>query len=236
MEDVMTLTDIMVHLWRLYERRNRIFLPSLSDRINFLNVGIGNLQDAIRKSGDVETALASVVARIFCVANHFWKLPLIEVMTKKYPARVCTYCQQKPCSCPEKRPDPSLSIDYDYVQLTWTLSEWCRSMKTMYGKRNKEKGLENCLNRLFKEISELLLLAMKIPEREMTLIQMEEEFALELSDTLAWAIAIANLLNIDLEASVLKNYGNGCHNCHNDPCEWYPECVLTKFSFGLFYA
>ncbi|MFA6296869.1 MAG: hypothetical protein WC663_05935 [Patescibacteria group bacterium] len=225
-----SLQDLMIHFWGLYERRNRIFLPSLSARINFLNVGIGNLQDAIRKNGDVEKELASVVARIFCVANHFWKLPLVEYMARKYPRGVCSYCLQKSCKCSERRLDPKLSYDPDavidfVVQMEWTLKEWCASMKEIYGKRNEQKGLENCLNRLFKEISELLQLLMRIPERSLTLDEMEKEFALELADTLAWTIAIANLLNIDLEAVVLKYYGNGCHNCHKDPC----ECTHSAF-------
>ncbi|MDD3888114.1 MAG: hypothetical protein PHN19_05055 [Patescibacteria group bacterium] len=223
--EVMSLQDLMIHLWGLYERRNRIFLPSLSARINFLNVGIGNLQDAIRKNGDVEKALASVVARIFCVANHFWKLPLIDFMVRKYPAGICTYCHKGSCQCPERRIDPVLISDSDSEQLSWSLREWCKSMKEIYGKRNELKGLENCLNRLFKEISELLQLTMKIPENDLSLTKMEEEFSLELADTLAWTIAIANLLNIDLEAAVIKNYGNGCHNCHNDPC----ECTQSAF-------
>jgi len=95
----MTLREMIEHFFRLYGRRNRIFLSGLGKRINFLNLAIGDLQEAIRKGHNSEIigmALARVVARIFCVAENFWSLPLVEMMARKYPAGYCIYCQKLP--------------------------------------------------------------------------------------------------------------------------------------------
>ena len=48
--------------------------------MNFLNLAICDLQDAVRKEYNSEIkgiALARIVARIFCIAEHFYSLPLI---------------------------------------------------------------------------------------------------------------------------------------------------------------
>ncbi len=222
----MTLQELMDHFGNVYERRNRIFLPSLSARINFLNVGIGNLQDAIRKSGDVGKALASVVARIFCVANHFQRLPFEDYFKRKYLFRGhCVYCMKGPCECLEKRAKPTIAFCYnDDGQTDTSLGRVSRELEFVYGERNKQRGLENCLNRLFKEVSELLQLSMNV-SYDVVMEITEENFSLELADALAWTIAIANLLNIDLEAEVVKNYGTCCHSCQKEVC----DCVRYAF-------
>lgn len=226
----MKLQEMMEYFFRLYGRRNRIFLLGLRERIDFLNLAISDLQEAIRKESEIpiiEIALVRVIARIFCIAENFWKLPLVEIMARKYPAEYCSYCQKLPCICSEKRPAAQLEKLALEKQRHWSLKDWCSHLNKIYGPKNKEKGLENLLNRLFKEISELLSLSMRIPNMSTTasLDEIEEEFALELSDALAWTIAIANLLEVDLEKAVLNRYGQGCWKCHQIPCH------CTHFSF-----
>ena len=219
-EDVMQLDEMMAHFFRLYERRNRIFLPGLSQRIGFLNLAIGDLQEAIRKEYGLEilkVALARIAARIFCVAEHFWSLPLIEAITQKYPAGHCSYCQKFPCRCPENRSN-SILRPVSKDQLNWTLKQWQEHFNALYGKKNKKKGIENLLNRLSKEASELLSLQMVIPNTTMNLDEIEKEFALELADALAWTIAISNFFGIDLEEAVLQRFGKGCWKCGQIPC------------------
>jgi len=50
----MRLRDLFEYFYNLYGRRNRIFLPSLLDRVAFLNLAIGDLQDAIRKEENLK--------------------------------------------------------------------------------------------------------------------------------------------------------------------------------------
>ncbi|HXF43873.1 MAG TPA: hypothetical protein VNK70_00100 [Candidatus Paceibacterota bacterium] len=214
----------MQHSFDLYGRRNRIFLPGILNRIVFLNLAIGDLQDAIRKGVNDETlgtALARVVSRIFCIAEHFQNLPFVEVLARKYPASRCSYCGKIPCCCPERRLESQIAASPDPSQLTWNLSDWTQHLDQLYGERNRHKGIENVINRLFKEISELLSLSMEIATTPSprTHNEIEEEFALELSDALAWTIATANILRIDLEAAFLDRYGNGCRTCKSSPCQ-----------------
>lgn len=216
----MRLSEMINHFFHLYGRRNRIFLPGLGERINFLNLAICDLQDAIRKEHKleiVEIALARIIARIFCVAEHFYSLPLIETISRKYPAIHCSYCQSSPCCCKEKRFDAILEPTSE-IQLNWTLKEWQEHLNNFYGRRNKEKGIENLLNRLFRETGELLALQMMISRGELSFDKIEEEFALELADIFAWTIAVANFLAIDLEGSVLNRFGRGCWKCNQNPC------------------
>lgn len=216
----MTLSEMINHFFHLYGRRNRIFLQGLGERINFLNLAICDLQDAIRKEYNSEIkgiSLARVVARIFCVTEHFFQLHLIETITRKYPVAHCSYCGNSPCSCQEKRFDAVLE-PISEIQLNWTLKEWQEHLNSFYGKKNKEKGIDNLLNRLFREAGELLALQMMLSRGELIPDKIEQEFALELADIFAWTIAVANLLEIDLEAAVLKRFEKGCWKCSQDPC------------------
>lgn len=216
----MTLQEMLNHFFHLYGRRNRIFLSGLRERIDYLNLGICDLQEAIRKEQDsriIGIALARVGARIFCIAEHFWSLPLVETMSQKYPAKRCCYCQEYPCKCPEKRPDAALE-SVSEVQLGWSLRQWQLHLNALYGERNRRRGRENLLNRLFKETGELLSLQMTIPNTEMTSEEIEREFSLELADALAWTLALANFFGVDMEEAILNRYGKGCWKCHQDPC------------------
>lgn len=218
----MNLKDLERHFFHLYGRRNRIFLSGLRERIDFLTLAISDLQEAIRKDHGtkiLEIALARVVSRIFCISENFYSLPFMEMLIRKYPAGHCSYCHRFPCSCPESRLNPKIEEFVSVEQLNWSLTGWCQYFGTLYGERNKQKGIENLMNRLFKEIGELLSLQMRLPTLGGGLDFIEEEFALELADTLAWTIAIANFFGINLEEAVLSRYGERCGTCQRVPCE-----------------
>jgi NTP pyrophosphatase (non-canonical NTP hydrolase) len=215
-----SLDDLMKHSLELYGRRDRIFFPSLQSRIDLFNLAVGDLEDAIRKDADdavLRGALARLVSRIFCISEHFsGNLPLIEMFARKYFQGRCAYCLKIPCACPEKRPEPHL---HEGVKTPVDLREACSLLRELYGTRNTAKGLDYMVGRLFKEVSELMGLLMVQWEPGTTIANIEETFALELADALAWTIAIANFFVIDLEAAFLERYGNGCSKCHHTPCE-----------------
>lgn len=210
----------MQHFFHMYGRRNSIFLPGLRERIDYLNLGVCDLQDTVRKEQDsqiIGIALARIAARIFCIAEQFWEIPLVEAMSQKYPTVHCSYCQSYPCKCTEKRPNAILG-PVSEKQLQWSLKQWQEHLSVLYGDKNRAKGIENLLNRLFKEIGELLSLQMRIPSMGISPCQIEEEFALELADALAWTIGIANFFEVDLEEEVYNRYGEYCWRCRQDPC------------------
>ena len=223
----MTLNDFILHLFHLYGRRNRLFLPDLVHRIVFLDIAMGDLQDGVRKGADrafLGTMLARVFARIICVADYFGNLPLVEMLCGKYPQEGCSYCHHLSCDCPEQRLDYVLESKPSEIQFNWSLKEWCEHFNMVYGERNRSRSINDVLSRLFKEIAELLILAMKLPGGfgKAKIKEIEEEFAKELADALAWTIAAANMLAINLEVEVTKRYGEVCWNCKICPC----DCTL----------
>ncbi len=223
----MELNDLIWLSFRLYGARNRMYLPNIIDRIGYLNLAIGDLQDALRKQYEVHVlgaALARSVSRTFCIAEHFWNtreqpfpLPLVTALAQKYPASHCTYCHQNPCVCIERRTDATL-VTPEKEQLQWTLGEWCWHLNIVYGERNRQRGIEDMVNRLFKEVSELLSLTMSVARHPSHRNHIEMEFALECADTLAWTAAIASMHTIDLEEAFLQRYRDGCLQCYRNPC------------------
>lgn len=224
---MMTLLERMQYFFNLYGRRNRVFLPGLGERVGYLNLAICDLQEAIRKEQEksvIGVAIARVVARIFCIAEHFWLLPLVEAMGQKYPAGCCSYCRSFPCQCKERRFDAELKAA-SKEQLAWSLGQWQEHLNALYGGRNRQRGGENILNRLFKETGELLSLQMMIPSTTLILQEIEQEFALELADSLAWTIALANFWGVNIEEAIAERYGSGCWHCHQSSC----NCASFNF-------
>lgn len=226
-----SLDDLAKHFFFLYGDRNRLYLSGLRKRCDFLIIAVGDLQDAIRKNVPqeiLEIALARIVSRIFCIAENFREQRLIEIMIDKYPLTGCSYCHKMPCECQERRSEPILKGRIPKVQLKWSLSDWCRHFDKCYGAKNRSKGIDRMMSRLFKEASELLALELGVSHKTHGPLTQQEthyEFHLEMADALAWTIAIANYFKINLEDAVLKRYGDGCWNCHKIPCE------CTNFSF-----
>ncbi len=224
----MELRALVEHMRRLYGRRNRIFLSGLRERIDFLNLAVGDLQDAVRKDVDKDRlgiAITCVVSRIFCVVEHFYDLKFVEAMARKYPYDACSYCGCSPCACKERRGNAAMRTQSAQTQLVWSLRQWSLHFRRLYGEANHRRGIENILNRLFREVSEISGLQMRLPRLALTLAEIEDEFALECADALAWTIAIANELGVDLETEFLKRFGGNCRQCNCIPCE------CKQFSF-----
>jgi len=205
----------------LYGRRNNVYLDGRVMRINFLNIAIGDLQDAIRKDADHSTKeimISRLVSRIFCIAHGINNISVANAMMEKYPPQGCTYCGKFPCSCGERRPEPTLAEwNPQSEQRTWSLKHWQTHLKLLYGEKNEERGTENTLNRLSKEITELLSFEYNVRDND-SMDEIERTYALELADCLAWTIAMANLLNIDLEKVTIDRFGAGCWKCKQNPC------------------
>ncbi len=230
-----TLTDLAVFFYELFGDRNSTRLLSLGITIDFFDVALADLRKAIRKGCKkeiLEIALARCVSRIFCISHQKYKLHLLltEAMCQKYPKEKCAYCQNRPCTCPkENRKNIQLEIDpiQQTGQLEWSLKDWQGNLCELYGDRNKKEGVEEILNRLSEEVSEIRELEKTSPTSKKTNDEIKMKFARELSDALAWVIAVANFLEIDLELAVLNRFGNGCQTCGKMKCECGP------FSFKL---
>lgn len=79
----------------------------------------------------------------------------------------------------------------------------------MYGAKDAARGDAATFLWLTEEFGELAT-ALRSGSRE--------ELALEMADVLAWLATLANIRGIDLEAAVLRKYGDACPGCRTAPC------------------
>lgn len=105
-------------------------------------------------------------------------------------------------------------------QLAWSLDDWQENFARVYGNRNKEgrEPYATAISRMFEEICEVLDNITGIEFVEAPLQQIQQEIGLELADVMAWIIAIAILVGINLEENVWAKFGSGCPTCKRNPC------------------
>ncbi len=89
------------------------------------------------------------------------------------------------------------------------IHEFQDMMRRIYFHRDSERGVDGTYNWLVDEVEELGD-ALKAQDMQ----AMRNEFA----DVIAWLASLANVVNIDLEASVLQKYANKCPKCDQTPC------------------
>ncbi len=222
------LDTLQMHFVNLYGRRNNIYFTSKYDRISFLAVATSDIHDAVRKEIDLvsmQPLLARTVSRIFCVAEGMNNLSLRYGMIEKYPATGCAYCGQVICICQERRDDVRYGAQ-NYEQKMWSLKDWQDHLQKTYGEKNNAESINYIIERLLPETTELMVEEQLIKRQNRSMDEIELGYVRELADCLAWTIAVANRLGINLEEAVIKKYGNGCRKCGESPC----NCRLHDFS------
>lgn len=223
-----TLDEMQDYFTRLYGARNSLYLPGRILRIQFFNIAVGDLQDALRKpSTEIhkEVMYGRLVARVFCLADGMSdrtglrKVSVANAMVDKYPEKGCLYCHQIICQCIEDRPDAVLNgWGVSEEQKGWSLRNWQQHLGMKYNVKNKEGGVDRVMARLFKEVTELQSFEADLPRSTRSTQENIREYGLEMADCLAWTIAAANLTEVDLEKAALERFWPNCWNCKNNPC------------------
>ncbi|MBI4033525.1 hypothetical protein HY379_00830 [Candidatus Saccharibacteria bacterium] len=218
----------------LYGRRDSIYLPDREIRAQLLYRGIDDLQSAVRQKAWLpiyEVMCARIVSRIFSIARGVDNVSLTEGLAKKYPLEGCAYCGQMPCVCQENR-DPYQLSTPTTEQEQWSLRDWQEHLTKMYGEKNQQRGINYILLRLGSEYGELISLERVIPRYSID--EVKDKYSLELADTMAWTIAAASMLRVDLQKAVEKRYGNGCRACNQIPCVCPPHSFdqISKDDYG----
>lgn len=90
------------------------------------------------------------------------------------------------------------------------ISELQKLMRELYYHNDSKRGVSKTFAWVVEEMGELSR-AMRDGDRS----RIEDEFA----DLFAWLASLANLLGVDVEAAIMKKYGNGCPRCGRKPCE-----------------
>ncbi len=224
----MTLKELGEHFARLYGRRSRLCIDGINERIDFLGLAVGDLQNAIRRGPDDSRGqtLASVIAWLFCIIEHFHNLDFLTALARKYPYEGCGYCGESRCQCDSNRQDNTLETNTS-PQLNWTLDNWCQHLNNVYGLKNRKAGLDNTMSRLFREVCELKELTIRVSMPQISLDQLEEAIAFEIADIFAWTVAVANIASIPLEGAVMYRFGAHCPTCLQNPCQC-PPFILER--------
>ena len=92
------------------------------------------------------------------------------------------------------------------------ISDFQSLIKEIYYYQDSKRGIKNTFIWLIEEIGEL---ADVLKDKKID----KERVSEELADIIAWAISIANLLEIDLEKALKEKYPNKCKKCNKKPCE-----------------
>lgn len=90
-----------------------------------------------------------------------------------------------------------------------TISALQSLIAEMYSQKDAARGIDGTFMWLMEEVGELAA-ALRHGSRE--------DLAAEFADVLAWLVTIANVADVDLEAAVLKKYGQGCPGCGQMVC------------------
>lgn len=218
----MNITEMLRLFQSIYGINNTVYTTSLGAKIDILLTKVRKLQESVRKQHNEEKLaleLANIIAWTFAVAGHFHEIPIAQAICIKYPAKACGYCGRSPCECPAHNRQKHKEGKPITEQLRWSLREHQQNLLMLYGEVNAKNGLENAILRLFSEVAELSELQVGIAMPDSTASEIQMEYAKELADVFAWTLAIANILNIDVQKIVLATYSStGCPICMSKPC------------------
>jgi len=90
-----------------------------------------------------------------------------------------------------------------------SISQFQEMIRTAYGAKDRQRGVEGTFMWFMEEIGELATAL-----RSGTVQERAEEFA----DVLAWLATLANVVDVDLESAVQAKYGAGCPGCGKTQC------------------
>jgi len=85
-----------------------------------------------------------------------------------------------------------------------------RFMESVYGVRDRARGVDKTFAWLVSEVGELAAAMLKNRGNA----SVNEEAA----DILAWLLSLCNVAGIDLERAFMEKYGGGCPRCRRTPC------------------
>ena len=100
------------------------------------------------------------------------------------------------------------------------LSALQHRIKTLYGSKDSQRGVEGTFLWFTEEVGELAAALREEGHGKLPRTELELEFA----DVLAWLATLANLVGIDLGQAVMEKYGTNCPGCRKSPC----ACALTE--------
>ena len=91
------------------------------------------------------------------------------------------------------------------------ISDFQDLLKDLYLQNDLNRGIKSTFIWLVEEIGELatILNSTDIDKKKASE---------ELADIIAWAISLANILDIDIDKALFNKYPNNCKKCSSSPC------------------
>ncbi len=179
----------------------------------------------------ISTAMADCLVDLFVICDRLG-IDLDRSIAIKWPG-ACFYCGKvKDCNCVGQHGEPTLDGSLRSDLLTQPLRSWQQMLKGLFGAINEAQGIIRVSEHLGREINEL---AEAIETYEATCSDQNKLAAmLESADVLAWLIAVANLLSIDLSLAFISTYvADCCPSCGLEVCEDGANCPLHGWSRSL---
>lgn len=233
----MNLRDQIASVDQLFGPRNRRYIGSRERHFLFLldtsRIHLKMVRRGVSNKEIVGHSLASMFGWTCALAHTFGNLPIVEMLSKKYPMTGCSYCQMPTCICTLVRRNECRPADVNPVQLEWSIRDWSNHIKTTYGKNNESLSTAEYALRLEEEIIEILrTLIVDLRQRDLSAKELDENIASEFADTICWIIANANRRNVDLQAVVEEIYNGNHDSCGNRPCtcgevDWAKATTVT---------
>lgn len=219
----LTLLEEIERIRALYSARNARTLDTPDKLVALLGSGVRLLEDAFEEDAADTYAkcLASIFSRWAACTLHFEGV--VDAMASKYASN-CAYCSTAPCTCPKVGRPAEKKLMLNPAALEWSLQDWQQHLVKLYGARNRERGMNVALRRLFSELTEVSneLLFSQLPMSgsfSAATGDTRSNIRNELCDVLAWTLACADILNINLMEAVEVRYGRGCPVCKQSPCD-----------------
>jgi len=221
------LQEIINGFQRKYGPRNNAFMQSRGEILLFHSNAMLVLSKQISAGNTSKrsllASLGSVFSRTITLANSFGDLKIIQALSKKYPLPGCAYCGEKVYECKASQRERIQESAETAIQSTWSIKDWCKHLKTVYGTSNKERGIEFALSRLNEEIDEVSDTEFRAKySMIVTAEDFREEIAKEFADVFAWIFAIANLLDVNLDGLAKAWAFKKCSDCKSNPCDCGP--------------
>jgi NTP pyrophosphatase (non-canonical NTP hydrolase) len=160
------------------------------------------------------------------LADSFDDLPIIEAMCRKYPLSGCAYCGKSVCKCEPSNRGQIQESDINRLQLNWSITQWRRHLRKIYGQANHENGIEFAVFRLQEELNEISEIEFITRfANDISVEEFREKISREFADAFAWIFGIANILDVELDGRAKVWAFKDCPDCETNPC----NCGALKF-------
>ena len=205
-EDIYGLPDDRLYsLWDLLTQTQRFGMRALK---------------GIRKNSQDKLTLNLLITFCWLLAiSNRLHIDIEDEVWHRFPM-LCSYCGEKPCVCKKTKIQKRKKIQANDKLRPKTLAEFQKMFSCIYPPLTRtlpEAGVH-----FAEEVGEVAEAVHNFLGQHL-----DEQFTdikIEMADLVSCIFGLGNSAGIDISAELQKMFRNGCHVCHQIPC----ECGFTK--------